>query len=266
MSQQDLKSAEVFYPESDGIPMESDLHRDLMCDLIAAARYHFRDRLDFYVSGNLFIYYEEGNPRKSIGPDFFAVRGIASHRRRVFKLWEEANGPEIVIEITSRKTHREDLGKKRDVYTQLGVQEYFLVDPEGIRFDPQLRGFRLRTGSRPLMQPVAATRAPNGALRLESDVLGLTLEAHGEQVRFLDSKGDAVPTPEDFLQRAEAERAHAEAERTHAEAERTRAEAERTRAEAERTRADTAELELARLRDEVARLRRTHERDASESP
>jgi Uma2 family endonuclease len=261
MTRPELKPETVHYPETDGQPMaESDLHRDLMLDLIAAARYHVRAVPDVYVSGNLLVYYEEGNPRKSVAPDFFVVRGVRKGRRRIYKIWEEAKGPELVIELTSPSTHREDLGKKLALYEALRVQEYFIFDPWGIRFQPQLRGLRLERG---VFTPVAATRRDDGMLILSSEIIGLELHGRGESVRWVDpSDGKPVPIPEELLQaaeeerqRAETERVRAETERVRADAERERADAERERAETERKRADAAESELARLREEIARLR-----------
>ena len=76
MPLEDLKPAKVEYPETDGQPMaESDLHRDLMLDLITAVKHRFRGVRDVYVSGNLLIYFVKGDPRMSVPPDFFAVRG-----------------------------------------------------------------------------------------------------------------------------------------------------------------------------------------------
>ena len=59
---------------------ESDTHRDLMIDLIAMLREYFRDDPHVYISGNLLLYYEEGNPRRSVAPDVFVVKGISSGR------------------------------------------------------------------------------------------------------------------------------------------------------------------------------------------
>jgi hypothetical protein len=90
----EVDEPEVFYPESDGKPMaETELHRDLMLELIEAARWHFRNVPDLHVTGNLLVYYEEGNPAVSVAPDFFAVRGIAKDRRRTYKIWEEGKPP-----------------------------------------------------------------------------------------------------------------------------------------------------------------------------
>jgi Uma2 family endonuclease len=272
MSSPKLRTAEVFYPETviypetDGQPMaESDLHRDLMLDLIAAARHHFRDVPEVYVSGNLLLYFEEGNPRVSVSPDFFVVRGIHKRRRRTFKLWEERKGPEVVVELTSPSTHLEDLGRKRAVYESLGVKEYYLFDPEGVRFQPRLRGFRLVGG---VFQPVTAARGPRGVLVFGSDVLGLELHARGASLRLFDPRaGELVPIPEEMLLAVERERARTREEsqrardaRALAEKEGRRAEKEGRRAEKERLRAETAEAELRQARAELARLKRRRPR------
>jgi Uma2 family endonuclease len=202
MKRPEVSPGEVLYPEADGKPMaESDIHRDLMFDLIAATRYHFREVRDVYVSGNLFIYYVEGDPRKCVAPDFFFVRGVSSGPRRTFKLWEEAAGPKVVIELTSTSTHAEDLGEKRDVYEELGVIEYFLFDPEGIRFHPQLRGYRLHDGA---LVPMEVRREPQGVLILSSAVMGLDLHAQGTHLRFATPEsGEELPVPDDFVGRCE---------------------------------------------------------------
>ena len=122
--------AEIFYPESDGQPMaETDVHRDLMIDLIAMLREYFHDDPQVYISGNLFLYYQEGNPRRVVAPDVFVVKGIPGGRRRIYKLWEEGRPPDVVFEVTSPSTRGEDLRTKHALYARLGVAEYFLFDP-----------------------------------------------------------------------------------------------------------------------------------------
>ena len=64
----------IHYPSSDGKPMaENDAQRDAIMYGIGSLTRHFKDRPDVYVSGDLLIYYEEGNPRVSIAPDVFVV-------------------------------------------------------------------------------------------------------------------------------------------------------------------------------------------------
>ena len=77
-----------------------------------------------YVSGNLFIYYREGDPQAVVAPDVFVVLGADSADRSIYRLWEEPKGPDFVLEITSRSTRREDQVSKRELYRSLGVREY----------------------------------------------------------------------------------------------------------------------------------------------
>jgi Uma2 family endonuclease len=241
MNRPELKLPEVHYPESDGKPRaESDLHRNLMVESIDTLCLHFRDDPGVYVSGNLLVYFEEGNPQASVAPDLMVVRGVGKHPRKTFKVWEEAKGPDFVLEVTSPSTHREDLGSKRGVYEELQVQEYFLFDPTGSKFQPPLRGFRLRGGA---YEPVMPREGPDGVLVLPSEALGLELHVKGDTLRWVDPETRSpLPTA-------------AEAERLRAEAERQRAETERQRADAERQRAERAEAEIAKLREELARAR-----------
>src|SRR5688572_6664925 len=50
-------------PAEDGTPMESPWHRAGTNLLIESITYHWRDRDDYYVGGNMFIYYlDEDEP------------------------------------------------------------------------------------------------------------------------------------------------------------------------------------------------------------
>ncbi len=173
----------IHYPSSDGKPMaENDAQRDAIMYGIGALTRHFRDRPDVYVSGDLLIYYEEGNPRVSIAPDVFVVFGVEDRGRPNYKLWEERRAPAFVLEVASPSTWRDDLGRKRSVYARLGVREYWQYDPDGEHGPERLQGERL-TRSGYVRQPVATT--PDGTLALRSDTLGLELRAApGREMRF----------------------------------------------------------------------------------
>ncbi|MBI3359491.1 MAG: Uma2 family endonuclease, partial [Chloroflexi bacterium] len=74
-----VKTDAIIYPESDGKPMaETGIHVLLIAYLIGMLRAFFRHRPDVYVSGNMFMYYEEGNPRKVVAPDVYVVFGAAN--------------------------------------------------------------------------------------------------------------------------------------------------------------------------------------------
>ena len=137
--------AAVHYPESDGKPMaESDLHRQVMMDVISMLERWFAGHSnDVYVSGNILVYYVEGDPRRSVSPDALVIKGVRSFQRRVVKLWEEGRAPQVVFEITSSSTRREDTGRKRQLYAQLGVREYYMYDPTSDYLEPRLQAWVL---------------------------------------------------------------------------------------------------------------------------
>lgn len=176
-------SAEPLYPESDGKPMaETDIHAQCLIDLRTALDNYFRNDPNVYVSGNLLVYYVEGNPAKCFAPDVFVVRGVPKGQRRIYKLWEEGVAPQIVIELTSRKTWREDLQTKWRLYEELGVQEYFIFDPEYDYLDDPLVGYRLEDGKYVALEV--------NDQRINSEVLGLELVDTGETLRLFDPATD----------------------------------------------------------------------------
>src|SRR5438105_4381587 len=140
--------AEIRYPTSDGRPMaETDLHRDIMVDTIQSLDYFFAPKPMVYVSGNLLLYYVQGNKRKHVSPDVFVVFGVAKKKRDYYLTWEEGKNPSVVIEITSSPTQREDIKKKFELYRDvLEVKEYFLFDPRSDYLKPRLTGYRLSKG------------------------------------------------------------------------------------------------------------------------
>jgi Uma2 family endonuclease len=245
----------VDYPTSDGKPMaETDVHRTLMMDLIQTLQHRYAADPNVYVSGNLLLYYEEGNKRKHVSPDVFVVGGIEKRLRDYYLMWDEGKGPDLVIELTSKSTRSEDVNKKMALYRDvLQVPEYFLFDPFQDYLTPSMQGYRLVDGHYELIGSVAR--------RLPSEVLGLHLERVGSQLRLFDpATGLRLPTSEERIEqereRAEVQRQQAEIERQRAEIERQQAEIQRQQAEIQRERADRAELDAEKLRQELEALRR----------
>jgi Uma2 family endonuclease len=139
---------DIDYPESDGRPLaETDFHREEIVDLLDALKRRYRDNPDIYVSGNLLLYYEQGNLSAVVSPDIFVVFGVPKKRRRTYKLWAEKKSPSFVIEVTSESTCDEDVDKMRK-YARLGVAEYFLFDPLDEYLVPRFQG--VPPGWRPL--------------------------------------------------------------------------------------------------------------------
>src|SRR5712691_11285 len=191
---------------------ETDVHIDALIYLREALRDHFREAPQVYVAGNMFLYYEEGNPTACVAPDVFVVQGVGKHERRTYRLWEEGQPPAVVFEITSRGTRLEDLGTKRAVYAMLGVQEYFVYDPLGEYLRPPLQGYRLHEGEYQRLPPA-------GEEGFTSQVLGLELRVEAGRLRVVDlTTGERLLTP---AEAQAARRAEATARRAEATARRT---------------------------------------------
>ena len=203
---------EIEYPTSDGEPMaETPIHRDVMIDLIVMLSAYFAEEPAVYVSGNMMMYYVEGNADKWVSPDVFMTRGIPKlPERETYKLWVEGKGPDVVIEVSSKSTARIDQRWKFVLYRDvLKVREYFMFDPrEKTLAGVSLCGYRLIDGQYELI--------PKSEDRLASEVLGLHLEVSRQELRLYDPQRCAyLPTPQEMgeaLARESAARAAAEAE------------------------------------------------------
>lgn len=227
-------------PETDGEPLESDWHRLAINFLIEIIRYVFRGRRDFFVGGNMFLYFstEQVRNKDYRGPDFFFLWGVDRDRpRRYWAVWEEGGKyPDVIIELLSPSTAQEDRTTKKTLYERVfHTHEYFLYDPD----TQKLEGYRLhlKNGYEPI------ELEPNG--RMWSRALELYLgtwdgefqEAHRTWLRFFDVHGNLILIGREDQQRR-------------ADDEKRRADDEKRRADEEKQRADKAEVELARLRAE----------------
>ncbi len=262
----------IDYPESDGKPMaETDLHRQVMMDVISMLERWFGDRReDVYVSGNILVYYVEGDPRRSVSPDALVIKGVRSFQREVVKLWEEGRAPQVVFEITSRSTRREDTGRKRRLYAELGVREYYMYDPTGDYLEPRLQAWVLAddpTNGRAYREMPLLTEEPGYfspelglEVRLRPDGrLGLRDPASGEWLETIAEMQAARIGVEAALQQEQAVRYQTEVALIKAGTRQEQAETALHKEEAARREAEAAAAAeaqaRARLDQEVARLR-----------
>ena len=261
---------------------ETDRHLDDTVNVRGALKYRFRHDPQVYVSGNLFVYYEEGNTNEKVAPDVFVVRGVVKKERRTYKIWEEGKAPDVVFEITSSGTRYEDQYAKHELYRRLGVKEYYMYDPTGEYLPERVRVFYLEGTDYVEVPP------ENGVWR--SPALGLELRLEAAGLRFYDPQtGERLLTPDEQAEAREAEaaarraaeaareqeaaaRRAAEAAREQEAAARHAAEAAREQEAAARQAAEAArgqeaaarqaaEAELERLRAELARLKTSGPKD-----
>lgn len=199
-------------PYSDGEPMESERHFKQMQLLIDALDLHWGDR-DFYVGGNMFVYYNLGQLRNQDfkGPDVFIVLDVPRGERKSWVSWEESKGPDVVIELLSASTAHIDKGPKMRIYqNMMRVVEYYWYDP----FSTELAGFKLTDG---VYKPLRLDKED----RLVSPLLGLTLvrwtgkykDVEATWLRWATLDGTLLPTSEENAEAAqrEAEAAQREA-------------------------------------------------------
>ncbi|MBE9184857.1 Uma2 family endonuclease [Microcoleus sp. LEGE 07076] len=246
--------AELFYEAhkpptdlifDDGAEMESNRHRIAMTILIRSAEQGLANRNDFFVGGNMFIYFsaQQIRNRDYRGPDFFAVLGVDGNTsRQGWVVWEE-NGryPDIIVELLSPSTANQDTGKKKDIYEQVfRTPDYFVFDP----FDPNsLQGWHLDNNQR--YQPLV----PNEHGWLWSQSLGFWLgtwdgivdRETATWVRFFDESGNLILLPEEAAQQ------QVEAAQQQVEAAQQQVEAAQQQAEQQRQRASRLEARLREL-------------------
>ncbi len=161
-------------PYDDGEPMESERHREQMNLLIDSLRDAWRERRDFYVGGNMGIYFSETQARNNDfrAPDVFVVLDTERRERKHWVVWEEeGRTPNVVIELLSESTEAVDRGRKKTIYAQiLHVAFYALYDP----FTGVVEAFQLDAANRTYVpiEPDARGRVWCEPLSLYLGVIG----------------------------------------------------------------------------------------------
>ena len=193
---------EVDYPEGTPMP-EGYLHMRRRMELAWALRHWFERRGDdvgAWVCCDINVYYKQGDPKVVVAPDVavaFGVDEAAVRDKNTYKVWEAGAAPCFALEIASHKTVRTDLYVKPAKYAELGVEEYWRLDPTGgALLDPPLQGERRVSGR---WTPIEVSPDAAGGLRGRSNVLGLDLCWQPPKLRLWDiTEGDWIPDPDDI--------------------------------------------------------------------
>jgi Uma2 family endonuclease len=215
-----IVNPDIEYPSSDGEPLaETYIHLYAILTTLEVIKQYLVGR-QATVLADQFLYYAQGFPRLRVAPDVMVIFDVAPGGRDNYKVWEEGQVPQVIFEMTSKGTQKQDQEDKKNLYEQLGVSEYWLFDPKGEWIEEKLRGYKLEGETYQLIRDRV------------SQVLELRVTVEGELLGFyrLDT-GEKLLIPTELAEKAEQERQRAEMERQRAEMERQRAEMERQRAD-----------------------------------
>lgn len=224
----------ALYPESDGQPMaETDTHRLL---LIQTAEFLQQAFPEAYVSGNICLYYEEGNPEKMISPDNLLCLRQGPQKKRIYRGWLPNHQLDLVIEFSSRKTKKKDYEEKKQIYEKiLQVPYYLIFDPEKLTLDL----FELKESGYEMVQSNDRGYWPMEGLKLQ---VGFRLP---DALMFFDDQNYPI------LSKAEQAQLEANRERAAKEAEQAAKEAALLEVEKERATNEALMKELAALKAQL---------------
>ena len=189
--QEEYDDPAIVYPCEDDEPLaETEFQYEPLTYAVAALKAYFGSREDVYAQGDMFVYYRMNDPSSVVAPDVFVVFGAqGNHKRNSWLIWREGGRqPNFVLEVASESTWQWDATGKRDIYAQIGVDEYWRFDPTGECFTPPLVGGRLVGGE---YRAIEVAEDADGILRGHSEVLGLDICVLDDlELRLHDSATD----------------------------------------------------------------------------
>ena len=243
----EIDSNPVHYPESDGrfLP-ENPLQAQAIISLRNDLGLHLKDTPNAVLEGNHFIYYLPGDKSGCVAPDVYVILDHVWKCRSPYRIWVEGKVPDFALEVISPKTKIRNQIDKKALYCKLGVQEYFVFQPNEASPGERLVGYRLWGGEYVELRPDPRL-GPERELR--SETLGVSLRVAGPliRVRNLDTRKDYL-SHEELAAVAEAARERIEAAKVRTEAAKARTKAAKARIEAAKARIEAAKAELAALK------------------
>ena len=220
----------------------SEMEQRLLIDPLHNNRWTERD---FWASANVGIYYAIDRP--PVVPDMFLSFDVKKpadwfkKKNKCYFTWQVGKSPELVVEVISNRIGGEEKSKM-EIYAQMGVLYYVLVDPYLHLYEERLNVFVLKKGR------YERYETPNFYMpEVELGILlweGLFEQERAPWARWCTKEGEVLYTG--------AERSARESER--AEQEKKRAEEERQRTKKERQRAEKEKAEKERLLQKLREL------------
>jgi Uma2 family endonuclease len=223
------------YPDSDGKPMADNTKQyEWIVTIKGNLELQVKDDPAIFVAGNNLIYFRKGDPKKRIAPDVYVAIGRPKGHRGSYKIWLEGGVvPQVVFEVLSPKNSDREMRRKRGVYRYLGVEEYYVIDPDSAI--PEIWLLQQGRYRRLKLRAIPAFRSPRLGFRFDIDGPEPVLY-RGTGERFL-SFAELGSYAEEQVKELKRVRLRATRAEKQAEQERQKAEQERQKAEQERQKA-----------------------------
>jgi len=161
-------------PEAPEPPEDGMQQDDTIMYLFSVLSAHYADDPSVLVSEQTNVIYNSAVPGSFVSPDCYVVFGVPDDRmikrnRRSYRVDEWDALPAFVAEVASASTARRDLNEKREIYAQMGVQEYWRFDAFGGEYYGEpLVGERLVDGE---YRRIEQHDEPDGSVWSRSEVL-----------------------------------------------------------------------------------------------
>lgn len=161
-------TAEKFFQLPEGPPyfqlIDGDLymspsprreHQNILLNLASELRFYLRQTPlgKVYVAPSDVLFTDD----RILNPDLYFVR---EERRAILTDHGASGAPDLVVEILSPSTAALDLGRKREIYAESGVEEYWVVSPK----TRTVEVYRLRENPTEPVSVLADTDALTSAL------------------------------------------------------------------------------------------------------
>ena len=106
-------------------PSATLFHSNAIGEIYTDFKNYFRQNKKGYVfTDNVDVHFSDGSVYK---PDLVVVseenKNIMSTNKAIY------GAPDLVVEVLSRSTRKNDLTVKKDTYEKFGVKEYWIIDP-----------------------------------------------------------------------------------------------------------------------------------------
>lgn len=193
----------VVYPDSDGNRMADNTRQfRYIATLKGGFDNYYRERDDVFVAGDLLWYPIEGDNKTRYAPDVMIAFGRPPGDRGSYRQWlENGQPPNVVFEVMSPGNTVKEMARKLRAYDDLGVDEYYVYDPDRGELSGWLRATKgepleeienMQEWKSPLTQVTfrldgdhLEVERPDGDLFLSSVEMGRALDAERQRAAKL---------------------------------------------------------------------------------